>query len=245
MEQILVSNYTFDKVAKTITFTDFTTIQLERIQLITDTTNGTILYQFNKVTKGGTVATNVLTLTYDTNTGSFNNTDDLQILYADSSFAALDQVEFLSAVSKGIIGHGVVQDSPDVISDGQTAAYRINSRREQIMAMGSVAVASPDGFEVNLSFTASTSPQLVKAATALKKIYITDIVVSSSAIQTVRFEDDTGTPNIIIPTKFLPANSVYSRMYRLAKQLETNKALNMVCSTGSGTVTVELMGFVI
>lgn len=75
----LIKNYTFDKTAKTVTFTDFSTIALERVQLITDVTANVIIYQFNDSLLGGTAATNVLTLTY--NTVALNNTDKLQIIY--------------------------------------------------------------------------------------------------------------------------------------------------------------------
>lgn len=84
MAKILIGSelgsYTFNKVAKTITFTGFAA-NLERLLLVTDVTNNTIIYQFNDATKGGTLSNNVLTLTYNTNTGAFNNTDSLQIFY--------------------------------------------------------------------------------------------------------------------------------------------------------------------
>lgn len=75
-----LGSYSFNKTAKTVTFSGFKPV-LEEILLITDVTNGTIIYQFNDVTKGGTLSGQVLTLTYDTNTGSFANTDSLQIFY--------------------------------------------------------------------------------------------------------------------------------------------------------------------
>jgi hypothetical protein len=84
MAKILIGSelgsYSFNKVAKTITFAGFTA-NLERLLLITDVTNNTIIYQFNDPTLGGTLSNNVLTLTYNTNTGSFANTDKLQIFY--------------------------------------------------------------------------------------------------------------------------------------------------------------------
>jgi hypothetical protein len=76
-----ISNYTFDKTAKTVTFTDYTTIYLDGILLITNTTNNTIIYNFADSTKGGTVLTNVLTLIYNTN--SMNDSDKLLIYYDD------------------------------------------------------------------------------------------------------------------------------------------------------------------
>jgi hypothetical protein len=75
----LIPNYTFNAASKTITFTDFDAIALERILLITNTKTNDIIYNFADSTKGGTVATNVLTLTY--NTTAMSNSDPLQIFY--------------------------------------------------------------------------------------------------------------------------------------------------------------------
>lgn len=84
MKQI-IKNWTFSKTAKTITFNDFSSIVLSRVLLITDVTNNTIIYQFNNTSLAGTVATNVLTLTYNTATSAFNNSDDLQIFYNNAA----------------------------------------------------------------------------------------------------------------------------------------------------------------
>lgn len=75
------ADYTFNKTAKTITFSSkYTGIELAQIQLITDVTNSTVIYQFNKVGYGGTLAGLVLTLAYDTTGAGFNNTDNLMII---------------------------------------------------------------------------------------------------------------------------------------------------------------------
>lgn len=79
--KILVPNYTFNKTAKTVTFTDYVSIALENVLLITNVTDGITIYQFNEPALGGTVATNVLTLEYDTS--AMDNADDLQIWYDD------------------------------------------------------------------------------------------------------------------------------------------------------------------
>lgn len=79
----LVTNYTFNASAKTVTFNGFTSIDLEKILVITNVTDNIIIYNFADSTKGGTVATNVLTLTYDTT--SMSNTDKLQIWYDDTA----------------------------------------------------------------------------------------------------------------------------------------------------------------
>lgn len=81
--KILVSNYTFDASEKKITFTDYNPIVIERVLLITNITDNIIIYNFADPTKGGTAATNVLTLTYDTT--SMSDTDKLQIFYDDAA----------------------------------------------------------------------------------------------------------------------------------------------------------------
>src|SRR5687768_13264939 len=73
----LISNYTFDASAQTVTLTDFDTIELKRVLLITNVTDNVIIYNF--AVTGGTVAGNALTLDYDT-TG-MDDTDELAILY--------------------------------------------------------------------------------------------------------------------------------------------------------------------
>jgi hypothetical protein len=84
MGKIQIKNYSFNKTAKTVTFTDYASIDLDSVLLITNVTSNIIIYRFNDSTKGGTVATNVLTLTYDTS--SMSNTDKLQIFYDDVNY---------------------------------------------------------------------------------------------------------------------------------------------------------------
>jgi hypothetical protein len=80
--KIKISNYTFNAVAKTITFTDYASISLDQVLLVTNVTDNIIIYNFAQPTLGGTVATNVLTLTY--NTASMSDTDNLQIFFEDN-----------------------------------------------------------------------------------------------------------------------------------------------------------------
>ena len=76
-----ISNYVFNATAKTVTFTDFTTIRLESILLITNTTRNTIIYQLTSTGMGGTVAATVLTLASST-TGQAD-ADKLNIIFED------------------------------------------------------------------------------------------------------------------------------------------------------------------
>lgn len=80
--KIKVVNYTFDKTAKTVTFTDYASLNLDQVLLITNTTDNIIIYNFSVPALGGTISTNVLTLNY--NTSAMDNTDKLQIFIEDN-----------------------------------------------------------------------------------------------------------------------------------------------------------------
>lgn len=69
--------YTFDASAQTVTLTGLNTLALEQVLLITNVTDNVIIYNFAKPTLGGSISSNVITLTYDTT--SMSDTDDLQI----------------------------------------------------------------------------------------------------------------------------------------------------------------------
>ena len=49
----LITNYTFNPIAKTVVFTDYDTIDLSQVLLITNTTDNQIIYNF--ACTGGTV----------------------------------------------------------------------------------------------------------------------------------------------------------------------------------------------
>jgi hypothetical protein len=77
----LIENYAFNAATRQVTFTDYSTISAERILLITNVTDGIVVYQFNLLAKLGAIAGNVLTLTFDTT--AMSNSDKLQIFYDD------------------------------------------------------------------------------------------------------------------------------------------------------------------
>jgi hypothetical protein len=79
--KIPITNYAFNKTNKTVTFKDYLSVNLESVLLITNVTKNIIIYNFANPKLGGTIATNVLTLTYDTS--SMSNSDKLQIFYED------------------------------------------------------------------------------------------------------------------------------------------------------------------
>ncbi len=102
----IITNYTFDASAQTVTFDDYASINLEQILLVTNITDGIIIYSFADATKGGTAATNVLTLEY--NTTSMADADDLQIFYEVDNLDADDNLKVTLGTT--ISGEDLVND---------------------------------------------------------------------------------------------------------------------------------------
>lgn len=72
-----LGSYTFDASAQTITLTGLPTIELRDIGLITNLTDGVVIYNPQDVNKLATISGNVITLAYDTT--AMSDTDELQI----------------------------------------------------------------------------------------------------------------------------------------------------------------------
>lgn len=126
----LVTTYTFDASAKTITFGDYETINLERVLLIVNATDNVIIYNFADSTKGGTVATNVLTLIYDT--AAMDDADKLLIYYDD--IVADNAADSGNPVKVG----GKYNASTQTYADGDRCddQHDVNGNKKVTMATG-------------------------------------------------------------------------------------------------------------
>ena len=144
----LITNYSFNKTAKTITFNDFTTLSLARVLIITNVTTGDIIYDFADPTKGGTVATNVLTLDYDTS--AMNNADSLQIFYeaSDTTTVIPEQTDEATIVASK-------PQTVDRISFAKAIANNIDSEWGSVIATGAGQTINQTGG--NLVLTAGTT----------------------------------------------------------------------------------------
>jgi hypothetical protein len=127
----LITNYSFNAASKTVTFSDYGSISLENVLLVTNVTANTIIYNFAQVAKGGTVSGNVLTLTY--NTTSMSNGDKLQIYYDDPAYAPTQTVQGNVASGAADSGNpvkigGRYNTTAPTLSDGQRSDVQLNSR---------------------------------------------------------------------------------------------------------------------
>lgn len=99
-----------------------------------------------------------------------------------------------------------------------------------------------DAFEATLLTADATTAVSVKALTASKSHYITDIVISTDTAGWIRIEDTDATT--IMPRKYFPANSIWSKSYVTPKKVTTAKAI-LVLAQNAGNISVDINGYTI
>lgn len=109
---------------------------------------------------------------------------------------------------------------------------------------GVVPVYSDDCFQATITSANATSATQVKAKTASKSIYITDIVISTDTAMNIQLQDDTGTPVVLMEQMYFPASSIWSKTFVVPLKVATNKDLNVIASA-SGNISVTVTGYVI
>jgi len=107
--KIKLDNYTFNPAAKTVTFTDYASLDLSDVILITNVTDGTIIFNFASPNLVGSVAANVLTLNYDTT--AMSSTDKLAIYLDDAYTPSSDEALVLLRRMVKLMEPLAVQDS--------------------------------------------------------------------------------------------------------------------------------------
>jgi hypothetical protein len=100
-------SYTFNPATRQITLTTGLTSYLtqEQVLLITNVTDGILIYSFADTSIGGTIASDVITLTYDTS--SMSSSDRLQI-YIDVIDNSEDLLKLVKRQTKLMESLGVV-----------------------------------------------------------------------------------------------------------------------------------------
>lgn len=97
-------------------------------------------------------------------------------------------------------------------------------------------------FEVIYDASSAVAQQTVQAATTGKSIFLTDITISTDTAQSVKLVDVGG--GTIVARKFLPANGTWSKQYKTPKSVLVGSGLYIICSGGTGNVTVEAGGYI-
>lgn len=117
----LVRDYVFNKTNKTITFTGPTyPSSLEEILLVTNVTDGDIIYSFADSLRGGTLTNKILTLTYDTS--QMSDSDDIQI-FIESNVNHDETLAMLAALLRTVGFSRDANDRMRVILDNSPMLY--------------------------------------------------------------------------------------------------------------------------
>jgi len=197
----LIKNYSFDKTAKTVTFSDFSSIRLDRVLLITNVTANVVIYQFNDPALGGTASTNVLTLTF--NTSGMSNSDDLQIIYDcatgdptyDTQPVSASSLPLPSGAATSVKQSDGSQKTQVVDGSGNVIGSTSNALDVNIKSGAPTTVTANAGTNLNTSALAlETGGNLAAAKTDLDTIAG---AVSSSKVQ-AQLVDSAGTNKLAI-----------------------------------------------
>lgn len=147
----VIKNYTFNTVAKTITLTDISTVRLDKLALITDTTTNKILYNFADSTVAtATVNTNVITLS--TLQGGENNADKLRI---DYDVESTDTSAFADATTPVVATSLPLPTGAATSANQQTDAITDTQLRATPVPVSGTVTATPTGTQ-NVDVTANT-----------------------------------------------------------------------------------------
>ena len=176
--KLLVENYTFDASTNQVTLTDYNPVVIERLLMITNVVDNTIIYQFNNPILGGTASTNVITLTY--NTSSMADTDELQIFYDDAdtpmpisgSITAIVDTSLLATSAKQLPdGHSVALSATDnaVLDDIALNQTDASQKTQVVDGTGNVIGSTSNALDVNIKSGSLTTTEVTQdTATSLK-----------------------------------------------------------------------------
>lgn len=101
-----------------------------------------------------------------------------------------------------------------------------------------------DAFQATMTSADATTATSVKAKTAAKKIYITDIIISTDTAMNIQLQDDAGSPEVLMEQIYVPANMVFSKTFSTPVMVATNQDLDVVASV-AGNISVTATGYVI
>jgi hypothetical protein len=108
-----------------------------------------------------------------------------------------------------------------------------------------VAVIDANWFQATITSADATSATAVKAKTAGKKIHIVSAVISVDTAMSVQFQNDAGTPVVIMEQIYLAANGGMAMVWpkEFPLQVAENTDLDVITSA-SGNLSVTISGYI-
>lgn len=178
--KILVENYTFNAGQKKITLTDYTSVSLESLLLITNVTTNTIIYNFADPAKGGVISGNILTLDYDSS--GMSNTDKLQIFIDNKSIPSTEST--LQTLKE------VVDYLKILVKQTITLATQDTSQRQRVFVDNQVTqVTTAVGSVVNLR-DSSNSDALQRGSNAYNTNFALPDVWNTTELSRINYQNN-------------------------------------------------------
>ena len=123
----------------------------------------------------------------------------------------------------------------------EASAANIKTAVEAIQALAGVSATK---FQATFASADAQAAAPVKAKTADKKMYILSLVVSTDTAMNIQFQDDTGTPVVIIEQMYFAANGGAALTFPVQAPLicNTNKDFDVIASA-AGNISVTITGY--
>ncbi len=124
--KVLVKNYSFNVVNKTVTLHDYDKLKIEQFLLITNTTRNKIIYNFAKLGFGGSITFgNPTTLTLETSLDGMASQDSLQI-FIDVPVEAFNTT-IPSLSNRAVLSAAAIYEVNGISTFGQFQFFQIRS----------------------------------------------------------------------------------------------------------------------
>ena len=135
----------------------------------------------------------------------------------------------------------VTQATAASLNMTEASASNIKTAVEAIQVLAGVSATK---FQATFTSANATSAAPVKAKTADKKMYILSLVVSTDTAMNIQFQDDTGTPAVIMEQMHFAANGGAALTFPPQAPLicDTNKDFDVIASV-AGNISVTITGY--
>lgn len=165
------------------------------------------------------------------------NTNEIWIDSTESG----DIVEVLVGGGSASSSDGSSGESQPVTLEEALTAISAGQENDNILT---APMRRSDAFQATITSADASAATAVKAKTADKRIYITDLIISVGAAINVQLQDDAGSPLVVMEQIYMAANTTFEKHFSTPLQVPLNQDLDVIAS-GAGNISVTVSGYVI
>ena len=220
-----ISNYTFNPMTKSIILSDYESLTIDAILIITNLATNTIIYNFAQASLGGSLTGNILTLNY--NTTAMHSTDVLQIWIDDGIYNNYDANGNLYAVDQNLLSY--------LTGTVNTTLLNMEESLQNIAGSNGEALSESD-IEIAINNTVTTGLSTIAGAVSGGKLQtdiwtlLNGIISSSKMAVSTTFDSTISTISSIL-------SAISANISTLAGIVSGGKGL--VTETNSSTISTN------